>query len=363
MQFYWFWPFARHEEIDWAKATLRPGERMVIQVIDRVEAPEPGTDRGVTVLRNLPDVDRGVGGARWLASRASTYRRRALVRKATLKSEPFDLVHLHYTNRFTDAFSSLPHPLVMSVHDVVPHVPRLGNWAEQRLLARLYQRPDALVVHHPRLADALMSQFGVESNRIHVVPHQVFPVDQPPEIPPPGPPLILFFGALRPNKGLETVASTLPILKDLEFSLTIAGRGEPNLEQFVRELAQEDERVSAEIGFAALERKRELFGRASVVVLPYSEFSSQSGVLHDAYGHGRPVVVTDVGALGAAVREDGTGVVVPPNDPVALAAGIRAALQPAAWREFSAAARRIAEQRSPAVIGQRLREVYDLLLA
>jgi glycosyltransferase involved in cell wall biosynthesis len=43
-------------------------------------------------------------------------------------------------------------------------------------------------------------------------------------------------------------------------------------------------------------------------------------VLATAIGHGRPVVVTDVGSLGETVRDFGLGEVVPPGDEHALAA-------------------------------------------
>ena len=362
MEFHWYWPFARPEELEWATATLRPGERMLVQVVDREAAPAAGSADGVIVVRDLPDVDRSSSGLRWPVSRATTYLRRARARKRVWRDGHFDLVHLHYVNRFTDAFARFPRPLVMSVHDVVPHVPRLGHGFERRLLTRLYRRPDALVVHHIRLANALVDEFDVDRSRVHVVPHQVFPVDNPPERPPAGAPLVLFFGAFRPNKGIEVLAEMMEHLDGIDLRLAIVGRGDEPLERMAVELSLVDPRVTAEVGFATLQRKRELFGLASVVVLPYTQFASQSGVLHDAYGHGRPVVVTDVGALGDAVREDGTGFVVPPGDALALADGVRAALQPNAWDGYAAAARQVAIDRSPANIGVRLREVYDTLL-
>ena len=84
---------------------------------------------------------------------------------------------------------------------------------------------------------------------------------------------------------------------------------------------------------------------AAVVVLPYREIES-SGVLATALGHGRPVVVTDVGSLGETVREFEAGAVVPPEDTAALAAACcgsapRARAQETAARETV----RIAEQR------------------
>lgn len=363
MRFHWYWPFARSEELDWAHATVRSGEHVVVQVLDREQAPPAGTVGGVTVVRDLPDVNRSARGVTWPISRAGTYRARAAARKRIWREESFDLVHLHYVNRFTDAIVRLPHPLVLSVHDVVPHVPRLGSAVERRLHARLYGRADALVVHHERLADELCARFAVSRSIVHVVPHQVFPVGGVVAAPPEGPPRLLFFGALRDNKGLEVLDEALERIRDEDLEVTIAGRGDERLERLARSIASRDGRVHAEIGHVPLERKRELFGAAHVVVLPYTSFASQSGVLHDAYGHGRPVVVSDVGALGETVREDGTGVVVPPGDAAALAAGIVDALSPERWEPASANCRRIALERSPEAVGRRLREVYDLLLA
>src|SRR6056297_225254 len=271
MRFHWYWPFARQEELNWAIATPRDGESVVVEVIDRAEAPAAGAHGPVTVVRDLPDVRRDVGNRiSWVASRANTYRARAAARRSQWRTDDFDLVHLHYLNRFTDAALPLPHPLVMSVHDVVPHVPRLGARAEHRVLERLYSRADALVVHHDELTDRLVSDFGIAANRIHVVPHQVFPVGDVPGNPPPGTPTVLFFGALRPNKGLEVLVAAVEQLRGDDIRIMIAGRGDEGLQALATELAAADPRVTAEIGFASLERKRQLFGSASVVVMPYT---------------------------------------------------------------------------------------------
>jgi glycosyltransferase involved in cell wall biosynthesis len=363
MRFHWYWPFAREEELDWAIATARDDESILVEVLDRAAAPAAGEHGPVTVVRDLPDVERNTGNRMaWVASRANTYRVRASARREHWRSGEFDLVHLHYLNRFTDAIVSLPHPLVMSVHDVVPHVPRLGTRAEHRTLARVYSRADALVVHHHDLTDRLMRDFGLPRDRIHEVPHQVFPVGEAPDQPTASTPTVLFFGALRPNKGLQVLDQAMKLLAREDIRLVIAGRGDPELHALANELARRDERVHLELGFATLERKRQLFGEASIVVMPYTAFASQSGVLHDAYGHGRPVVVTDVGALGDTVRDDGTGLVVPPHDPTSLAAAITASFDPATWQAHAAAERRIRTERSPSAVGRRLREVYDAVL-
>jgi len=64
-----------------------------------------------------------------------------------------------------------------------------------------------------------------------------------------------------------------------------------------------------------------LFKAADVVVLPYRS-ATQSGVTHVAYALGVPVIITDVGGLGETVRGEETGLVVPPENPEALAEAV-----------------------------------------
>jgi glycosyltransferase involved in cell wall biosynthesis len=61
--------------------------------------------------------------------------------------------------------------------------------------------------------------------------------------------------------------------------------------------------------------------QADVVVLPYRQ-ATQSGIVQLAYGQGKPVITTDVGGLTEAVEHGQTGLIVPPEDPPALAAAI-----------------------------------------
>jgi glycosyltransferase involved in cell wall biosynthesis len=95
-------------------------------------------------------------------------------------------------------------------------------------------------------------------------------------------------------------------------------------------------------------------------VLPYTEFPSASAVLCDAYAYHVPVVATDVGGLGASVRSEQTGWVVPPSDTDALATALGAALgDPSAWQRASANAARIAAERTPERTAAILRSLYD----
>ena len=345
-----------------ASAVLRDGDEMLIEVIARDAAPLAGSTGGVTVIRDLPDVDRNTSRIGWVPSRAATYAGRARIRSKNWKSDRFDLFHLHYINRYTDVSSHFPKPLVMSVHDAVPHVPRLGKQVEHRLLRHLYSRPEAIVVHHQRVADELCSRFKVSADRIHVVPYPVLTRRETPERPPEGPPMILLFGGLRPNKGLEVLDEAMRYLAGADIRVVVAGRGHGELERLAVEMQERDCRVTAEIGFVPLTRKAELFHQASVIAIPYTSFSSQSAVVHDAYGYGRPVVVSDVGALGDTVRADGTGLVTPPGDPEALALAITTLLQPPAWGRAFDACTTVSQERSPAAFGREMRAVYEAVV-
>ena len=61
-----------------------------------------------------------------------------------------------------------------------------------------------------------------------------------------------------------------------------------------------------------------MFKAADVVVLPYRS-ATQSGVTHVAYAMGVPVITTSVGGLSEIVKPEETGLVIPPEDPRALA--------------------------------------------
>jgi len=118
--------------------------------------------------------------------------------------------------------------------------------------------------------------------------------------------------------------------------------------------------VSAEIGFIDPVRKDALHRQASLIVLPYTEMHSQSGVLADAYAYRIPIVATDVGAVGDTVRDDGTGWVVPPSDPPALADALRSAVKDtSALRAVASAIDRVAEEYSYEKVGARMREIYE----
>jgi glycosyltransferase involved in cell wall biosynthesis len=64
-----------------------------------------------------------------------------------------------------------------------------------------------------------------------------------------------------------------------------------------------------------------LMRETAVVICPYTH-ATQSGVVLTAYAFGKPIIATRTGGLAEYVRDGETGIVVPPNDPEALATAI-----------------------------------------
>jgi glycosyltransferase involved in cell wall biosynthesis len=231
-------------------------------------------------------------------------------------------------------------PTVLTAHDLLPREPRRGQAQAQR---RLYDAVDALVVHSEYGRRQLVDALAVDPAKVHVVHHGAFEhlTRQSREAPLPenlrrvAAPVVLFFGLLRPYKGLEPLLEAWRGI-DEDAELWIVGRPRMPLES-LRALAPAGVRFIPR--FVSDEELPAYFRRADVVVLPYSrtERFDQSGVLATALAFGRPALLTDIGGF-SEVAATGAAKLVPPDDPAALRAALRQLLADPAERDRLAAA-------------------------
>jgi glycosyltransferase involved in cell wall biosynthesis len=284
----------------------------------------PAAGRGrlaAKLTRHVPDM---LGAAR------AARRDAGVVHFQWLAVQPLDAVLLR----------AFPRPLVLTAHDVLPREPRPGQRAAQR---RLYERVDAVVVHSEHGRARLVRELGVPPAKVTVIPHGVLrPAGDdglPPELAGVEGPVALFFGLLRPYKGLDVLLE--------------AWRGIEGAELWVVGMPRMDTsalRAAAPPGVRFVERfvpdgqVAALFRRADLAVLPYREID-QSGVLFTAIGAGTPLVLTAVGGF-PEVAADGAAELVAPGDPGALHATLaRLLADPEARGRLAAGARRAAEER------------------
>jgi glycosyltransferase involved in cell wall biosynthesis len=134
---------------------------------------------------------------------------------------------------------------------------------------------------------------------------------------------LLFFGFVRPYKGLDTLLQALSILKNQDISLKIVGefwKDKYRYIDLVNELNISDriEIIDRYVPDGEMSRH---FYWADLVVLPYSQ-SITSGVIATAYGFKKPVLATNVGGFYEVIQDGCTGKIVASNDPQTLADGI-----------------------------------------
>jgi len=274
----------------------------------------------------------------WAVDRVARSLCNSLRRNRMARSGGFDVVHLQIGVPLVDQFllRSLARRLavVLTVHDVQPHCDRFNTRRE--FLRRYFHIPHRLIVHYRSGKDQLVRDWAVPEDRIEVIPHGIMPIGQVPEAGvarqqlqlPQDRKIVLFFGNIRANKGLEVLLEAMAVVcrRRSDVLAVIAGSPyrEVEIEQYMRRI--EELSISANvrtfIQFIPEEQVDLFFAAADLVVLPYLRFEAQSGVLLRAYAHRKPVVVSDVGAMGEQVRTDAVGVVTPAGEVAALAEGI-----------------------------------------
>lgn len=135
---------------------------------------------------------------------------------------------------------------------------------------------------------------------------------------------LLFFGFVRPYKGLDMLLRAMVLVTGLDVKLKAVGefwRGKKEYLGLIRELGISD-KVEVVDCYVSDEEMARYFAWADVVVLPYRE-ARTSGVIATAYGYGIPVLATDVGGFGEVVVDGHTGRLIPAHDTQAIADGIR----------------------------------------
>jgi glycosyltransferase involved in cell wall biosynthesis len=219
------------------------------------------------------------------------------------------------------------HEVLDTAEDAMPVVRRYVG----ALLPALLRMTDGFVVHTEFDRVALHERYGLGDRPVALIPHG--PYDQyasaaepaaevEPEPSPEGPFNLLYFGVIRPFKGVEDLIEAFDGLGPDEvgdYRLTIVGETWEGCTGPAAMIARSPHRDSIEfvnryVGDAEVAG---FFARADAVVLPYHR-SSASGPLQLTMAEGLPVVVTAVGGLVEAVRGYEGAIQVPPRDPDAL---------------------------------------------
>jgi glycosyltransferase involved in cell wall biosynthesis len=245
--------------------------------------------------------------------------------RAVVKDRP-DVLHVQEAldfRIFLVAMALRDIPLVLTVHD--PRVrwgdkPRFYSKVELGLRAIIRKRAKRIIVHSQKLKEMLLGDLELSRKRVAVIPHGAYNIYWRWYNPDIGEDegSVLFFGRLVPSKGLDCLIQAEPLItaKCPFAKFVIAGEGDEweRCKRFV----VHPEKFVVQNHYVPNHNVAALFQQASIIVLPYKD-ASQSGVAVLAFAFGKPVVATRVGGIEELVDDGITGILVPPNDPEALA--------------------------------------------
>jgi glycosyltransferase involved in cell wall biosynthesis len=355
---------------------------------DDVDSPEMRTTPKLNFL-NLWGSKREASLARKI-SRVLIYYAR-LIRYASVAEAK--IFHILWNNKlqFLDRtlfmlyYKLLGKKIVLTAHNVNAGKRDSNDSMLNRTTLRVqYQLADHIFVHTEKMKRELFRDFGVHERTVSVIP---FGINN--SVPNTGlsprqakqrlgirgdERTILFFGAIRPYKGLEHLVNAFQQLAAThpEYRLVVAGEPRKEAEQYLDEIRRTINchasrgQVLQEIRYIPDEETELYFKAADVLALPYTHVF-QSGVLFLGYSFGLPVVGADVGSVREEIIEGRTGFLCKSCDPADLAKAIEKYFESDLFKHLDSRRQEIREyanaKHSWDIVGDMTREVYAQLLS
>lgn len=229
-------------------------------------------------------------------------------------------------------------PVVTTLHTIL----ETPNERQRHVMDELVELSSRLVVMTEEGGNLLAQVHGVSRDKIDVIPHGI------PSLPPgdfkdqlgvTGKSVILTFGLLSPDKGIEHVIDALPAILEQhpEVVYIVLGATHPHVKERVGEayrisLAARASRLGVDASvifhdrFVSNVELTEFLSAADIYVTPYLNMQqSTSGTLAYAVGAGRATISTPYRHAKELLAE-GRGILVPPADPAAIAREINGLL-------------------------------------
>ncbi|MCG6967115.1 MAG: glycosyltransferase [Chromatiaceae bacterium] len=209
--------------------------------------------------------------------------------------------------------------VVFFCHNVIEH--ESAGW-KTALTRSVLRHGCRFVVHTKEDAAQLRRLIPGASVSVHAHPiYDQFPEPKH-ELPKRGSLELLFYGFVRPYKGLDVLVEAMARTSE-GTQLTIAGEfwaDEERIRSRIRDLGLSD-RIELRSRYQTDQETAELFARSDVVILPYRS-ATGSGVVPVAYHYDKPVIATRVGGLPEVVDDGKTGILIPADSVDALAEAI-----------------------------------------
>src|SRR3954447_25674702 len=237
-------------------------------------------------------------------------------------------------------------PRLMTAHYILPPQP---SRRAVRSAHRVLDSMDAVVAHFHHGAAPLRDEGGLDPAKVRVTPHGAFDYltklaeekPLPAELEGAEGPVVLFFGLLRPYKGIENLLEAFRRVTGNAAGAELWIVGNPRMDVApLRDLAaRAPGRVRFVTRFVEDAEIPAIFRRADPLVLPSLD-AEPSGVLYTGLAFGKPMVLSAVGGF-PEVAAAGAARLVERGDTAGLAAALEELTADAAARERLAAAARV----------------------
>jgi glycosyltransferase involved in cell wall biosynthesis len=223
--------------------------------------------------------------------------------------------------------------IVWTMHNVENHERhnRVRDWLASALIGHCANR---VIVHGQSAARAAFRRFAIRPGKVSVIPQgnyigmysdTVSRADARRKLNlPERTPVLLFFGNIRPYKGVEELIDAFRRI-DADAALVIAGRPSPGgIEGRVRDLARLDPRLRFYPGFVDDDQVQVFMNAADVAVFPYRDITTSAAVML-AMSFAKACLAPRLGAL-TEMLDEGGAFLYDNNRSCALESALRQAL-------------------------------------
>ena len=205
------------------------------------------------------------------------------------------------------------------------------------ILTTLILKADIVAVTMRKYVGVLEKKYNVKN--VMAIPHGTFEVLKKPTFNlPKGALKIMTFGKFGTYKKVDLLIEAVQIVRSItkmDLEIVIAGTNHPNAPKYLETAKKRFNYVPKLIftGYVEEDEIPQLFNESAVVVFPYTSTTGSSGVLHQAGGYGKAVIMPDLGDLALLVKEEGyRAEFFEPTSSASLAKSIEAIVTNEAYR-------------------------------
>lgn len=317
-----------------------------------------------------------------------TFKLSTLVAQTKASQKVADVIHLNWIQRFCQLdpqrkvksllftlrnlrdfyfLKSRGYQLVWTVHNTLSHecnaplLEKSFRWLLSRFcsdilvmseygrqeFARMYGRTKRVhIMPHGNYIGAYPNQISRTEARLQlgIAPHQT---------------VLLYFGQIKPYKGINHLLAAFSQLKNSEVVLLIAGQcNDLNLLAEIKQAAQADSRILLRLEFIKDEDVQVYMNACDWVVLPYQKILNSGSALL-ALSFGRPVIVPQRGALTELITDAEHGLCYLHDRDLAAALSRALTTPSARWQQMCEQAYALAQEYDWSKIGAQLYEIYQ----